>query len=213
MKNTLQTICLYHGGTSYVEEPNTWSSGISCDFGPGFYCTTQEAQAKERGKQKMTQEKKSFYAVSEYKLNADASLDIRYFEKPDAEWMEAVYKGRNGWLLEGDIIIGPVADSRIQALLDDLDQELKNTYISDFRKIKQVRKDIFAKYAQRACPSKFEKYDQVVFITERGLEKLNFIDGRRYDAKDRLVHTYRHGDILPKEKKTSKTKDKGGFVR
>lgn len=194
----MNAVTLYHGSDEYVTNPKLYKSMPNCDFGPGFYTTTNFQQARDWAFKKMKNRNGSRYYVSEYLFTPyNANLNIKKFDKPTAEWMELVYNGRHGMQADFDVLIGPVADSNISDLIDEIDDKLfeLNANFVSMHQIRSDRHKIFEEYAKKAVPPSFEKYDQSVFITEESLKYLHFQDGRGWGEDNKLVHTYKLGEL------------------
>lgn len=198
---------LYHGGLEYVLEPNLHSSGLSCDFGPGFYTTPYSAQAKEWAEHKMRVTDHQHYAVSEYELEYEAAdnLNIKRFTEPDAEWMKLVLDGRSGLSNPYDIIIGPLADSGLNRILFEYQQELLKIPFKNGRQFTEDRNRLMAETAKKLANGPKRNYTQCVFITDRALSKLRFIDGIMYNREGQKFHTFKYGLIDRKSKKGKQT--------
>ena len=70
---------LYHGRPDYVKYPSVSASNVNCDFGPGFYCTTNSTQAKQWGYTKILRDpRRPTYAVSEYRFKPDQYITLNY---------------------------------------------------------------------------------------------------------------------------------------
>ena len=115
---------LYHG--TYVDfiDIDIAKSHKFKDFGQGFYLTDLRGQAE-----RMAERKANLFGgtpiVQEYyfdnQLLENGELNVKVFERPDAEWAKFVERNRNRELspLEHgfDIVIGPVADDGVAYLM------------------------------------------------------------------------------------------------
>lgn len=181
---------LYHGEPDYVKYPSVSASNVNCDFGPGFYCTTNSTQAKQWGYAKILRDpRRPTYAVSEYRFKPDQYVTIKDFGvEPSAEWFQTIIDGRNGFNIAADIVIGPVADSNIRELVAEAEKELaQNMYTFPWSKQQEEKRRILQSYANRAVPYKYKNYDQVVFLTPAGVEKLEFVNARLYNREHQFV--------------------------
>ena len=207
---------LYHGSDQLIIAPNLSFSRNEVDFGPGFYCTTNEEQAKEWGYRKMlsTPWRGDHFLVSEFKFSDSNDLVIRSFEKPDIEWLKAIIRGRNGFPFKEDIVIGPVADSNLRNLLYDTQLKISSLqeHMSDFTLVADYRKaeaEIYQEAADKAVPLQFRNDNQTVFVTQKGVRSITFHRAFLYDQNRKKVGLYdAKGMYHPYSKINSKRRDK-----
>lgn len=190
MSKLIYNMPLFHGGMDHVKYPSVTASRINCDFGPGFYCTTNVEQAKQWAYAKILQDpRRPTYAVSEYRFKPDELITVKDFgAEPSAAWFQAIIDGRNGFNLAADIVVGPVADSNIRELVAEAEKALaENMHTFPYSKQKEEKHRILEYYAKQAVPPKYQHYDQVVFLTCNGIEKLDFVNARLYDRNHKFV--------------------------
>ncbi len=152
---------LYHGSNAIVERPRLIGQNRFLDFGPGFYTTTNEEQAKSfalkvsarRGGTPIL----NVYEVRDY-LNKDG-LEIKRFLYPDGEWLDFVAANRNGAYggKKYDLIVGAVAN-------DDVYRTLQ-IYFSGLLSKEQTIEALKIKTL----------FDQYVFASEESLSLLRFV--------------------------------------
>lgn len=115
---------LYHGTVSQIQTINVAKGRDNKDFGKGFYMATTKKQAigmmhkkyseiQSRIKNK-NESKNYFERLYEIIIDFDyvKTLNIKYFEKADMEWLNFVLKCREqgGIPHNYDLVIGPTAD-------------------------------------------------------------------------------------------------------
>ena len=153
---------LYHGSNITVTEPRLISQTRGLDFGMGFYLTSNEEQARAFSGIVINRRKEGVPTVSifEYdEIDAEKTLDIKVFTKPDANWLEFVGENRLKMYTgkQYDVIIGPVANDNVFFVIQ--------AFI-----IKQLSME-----AALVQIKPYEAYDQYCFATERALSKLKFV--------------------------------------
>lgn len=85
---------VYHGATQIIERPDAKHSKRYLDFGPGFYLTSFEEQAKKWAFRKgLRQEKLSFVNVYELKDNLE-KYRVLSFDKENERWLVRVEEER-----------------------------------------------------------------------------------------------------------------------
>ena len=114
---------LYHGSNMKVEVPQLILSNRTLDFGPGFYTTSDESQAKRWAKLQTKRRKKGTAVLSVYDFDEvqAANLAILRFEEADQKWLNFVTQNRKN-LYNGDkfdLVIGPVANDTTMPVLSD----------------------------------------------------------------------------------------------
>lgn len=111
---------VYHGATQIIERPDAKHSKRYLDFGPGFYLTSFEEQAKKWAFRKgLRQEKLSFVNVYELKDNLE-KYRVLSFDKENEQWLDFVCACRRGEDINQlyDIIIGNVANDDVFKTVD-----------------------------------------------------------------------------------------------
>lgn len=179
-------IKLFHGSTYPVMAPVTnFKESKNGDFGKGFYATSNKLQAIKWGFRKLgDMSEGDFFYVSEYKFQPSEKLNIKIFKKPDQEWLETILKGRNGQSFPYDIIIGPVADARVNKVLAIY--ETKKQMMGDTLSLEEYRKKsecLIKEVLSLLNPEAFKDYDQYVFISDKSTKKLEFLKWTEYDSK------------------------------
>jgi hypothetical protein len=114
---------LYHGSSIIVKKPELGHSLRTLDFGPGFYTTINEAQAKDfavKVYERAIRENKipegRFISIFTMDLeNTKRLLNVLQFGKPDEKWFDFVMENRRNTYSgpKYDIIVGPVANDTI----------------------------------------------------------------------------------------------------
>jgi hypothetical protein len=152
---------LYHGSSVIVERPKIVHSLRTLDFGPGFYTTTNKAQAVDFAGKVMIRAKGGAQFVSVYEFDperAKKELDILQFDKPDGNWLDFVFQNRRG-IYEGkryDAVTGPVANDDVYTTLQLFERGiLTREQTMDALKIKNL-------------------YMQIVFSAEKSVALLVF---------------------------------------
>lgn len=152
---------LYHGTDARFRTPLLRKCLSYKDFGKGFYLTENFAMAKQWGEWK----NRANYRVNLYeaadnitRTAQDLGLSYRLFEA-DAVWAEFVYNNREveGFTHDYDIVIGPVADSKIE---------------SHFAKIK--RNEATFEEIARTLPYASFNATQICLCTERSFQIIKY---------------------------------------
>jgi len=114
---------IFHGSTQIIEKPIILNSQRLLDFGNAFYTTTNQNQAERWALLKKNRFKNNSKSiVSIYEISIDLFSNKKYivkeFQKADEEWLDFVFKNRNGnFFHDYDIVIGPVANDTLYATL------------------------------------------------------------------------------------------------
>jgi len=152
---------VYHGSNLTVEKPRIIVSDRFLDFGPGFYTTTNLAQAKSFASRVTDRRKTGQNCVSVYELD-DAvlkKLKVLSFDSADERWLNFVSANRIGETIQSvsDLIIGPVANDDVyQTFLLYTTGVLNKEQTLEALKVKKL-------------------FNQYVFATDRALECLKFL--------------------------------------
>lgn len=186
-------IRLYHGSLNPVlnPEPN-YELARNGDFGKGFYTTSNENQAIKWGYHKLAnaEEQNSFF-VSEYAFKNTPDLKIKIFDKPDYDWFWTVYDGRQGISLQYDLIIGPVADSRVYNVLNWFDKAKdKIESVLPLDEYREEKKKLVSAAISKLSPDSFRDMNQYVFVTSKGIRKLSFEKWIQYNHEKEPVLVY-----------------------
>ncbi len=150
-KNRRSKMALYHGSNTIVQKPKILTNGYYKDFGYGFYCTNIEKQAL-----RWALTKRNSHIVNVYEYEADDQIRKCVFEKMTEEWLDFVVDCRRGIEHSYDIVEGPMADDTIWDYIED--------YVSG-----KITREAFWVLVKFKYPT-----HQIVFCTERALEKLKF---------------------------------------
>ena len=105
---------LFHGGAQIVERPDALHSRKAVDFGPGFYVTPLEAQARSWAEKRKRALGRA--AVSRYRFDtlAAAALKILRFDSYSEAWLDFIVACRSlRDVSDWDIVEGGVADDRV----------------------------------------------------------------------------------------------------
>lgn len=149
---------LYHGSAIIVQSPDILTANRPMYYGSGFYCTTSKLQAKNRAISKTLQPYAfvNIYSVDPEKLK---NLRILRFEKADTHWVDFVEKNRRqkGFMQDYDIVIGPVADDRVN------------------RSFSLYESRIITKLELISRLKAYKLVDQYLFHTKNSLKALTFI--------------------------------------
>lgn len=161
---------LYHGSNKLITKIDLTKSKDFKDFGKGFYLTRDYSRAVAMAQRTTAIMGQGSPEVSPFIFNlAQCPVDVKVkkFESRTAEWALFVLKNRakdytHAFTHNYDIVIGPVADSRVDAIL----MEYKKSHGEDYDKIENLAK--LAK--QLKYPG--SEYIQYCFCTEKGIEQL-----------------------------------------
>ena len=131
---------LYHGSNTEIEKIDLEKCRPFKDFGCGFYTTTLREQAVTMAKRTMRIYREGKPCITEFFFDdvllklpegniAELGLNIKKFNEPNNEWAKFVINNRNQRFTDikslccnidnkYDIVIGPVANDDITALID-----------------------------------------------------------------------------------------------
>lgn len=115
---------LYHGTIFRIDRIDVSKGRNNKDFGRGFYMAMSRSQAigmmHKKYRESMIRRgnggEQSPFSERLYKIEIDAeaanSLNVRYFEQADMEWLDFILKcrERGGTPHDYDLVIGPTAD-------------------------------------------------------------------------------------------------------
>lgn len=113
---------LYHGSNLTVEQPRLVQQNRFLDFGPGFYTTTNLAQANDFALKVTGRRKLGTATVNVYMIDEDeafAKCKLLRFDGPDGLWLDFITENRNG-IYQGpgyDLVYGPVANDDVYRTL------------------------------------------------------------------------------------------------
>jgi hypothetical protein len=139
------TDLLYHGSAVKVSNIDLSEGATGKDFGCGFYTSSLRDQAAKFAAIKAKRINNKIGYVSVFQYTHQPELNIKHFEKADAEWFEFVLENRGFPRVQKhtfenscDIIIGPVANDAVGLVLnqfligtygDPLSPDARNTAI------------------------------------------------------------------------------------
>lgn len=171
---------LYHVGFDSIPYPDIHYGRKNADFGQGFYLTDDKEFSYRWAKEKSG----SDTILNEYELDT-AGLKVTTFCR-DKDWFDYIYDNRNHKpdLVNGDVIIGPIANDIIYDVLgittsgvlpkEDsmklllIGPEYKQIVIKSERAVNQlkwIRSDIIS-------PEKLNEYHSQMAIEEEAFQKL-----------------------------------------
>ena len=109
---------LYHGSNVTIEKPQMVIQTRGLDFGPGFYLTTDEKQAKRFSGVVFKRKQTGTATVNVYNFDmptAEKTLSIQKFLYADSEWLEFVTENRLKTYSgsSNDMVIGAVANDTV----------------------------------------------------------------------------------------------------
>lgn len=161
---------LYHGSNKLITRIDLTKSKNFKDFGKGFYLTKDYSRAVAMAQRTTTIMGEGSPEVSPFIFNptkCPVDVKIKKFENRTAEWALFVLKNRerdydHAFKHNYDIVIGPVADSRVDAIL----MEYKRCLGEEYDKLENLTK--LAK--QLKYPG--SEYIQYCFCTKKGIKQL-----------------------------------------
>lgn len=111
---------VYHGSDVEICEVDLSRSLMYKDFGPGFYVSADEKQARAFAKYKADRPSSSTHqaVVSVFEFDeaslADGSLKVMRFDNYSEAWIDfiAEYRGKEG--TDYDVVIGPIANDDVR---------------------------------------------------------------------------------------------------
>ena len=161
---------LFHGSNCKINKIDLSFSRQYKDFGTGFYLTPDFGRAVNMASRSVVLNNEGEAEVNPYIFNKSTcpnNLKIKIFKESNWEWAEFVMRNRNksqkppynhGY----DIVIGPVADSAVDPVIETYKKEFGNRYLEQENlKILATR----LKYSG-------EKYIQYCFCTEEACNQL-----------------------------------------
>lgn len=119
------SLMLYHGTDSKIQNPDLQKCNVHRDFGRAFYLSYNKGLAKDWATKKSpTHAKINDYGIILNNIE-DGNLKIRRFIA-DEKWAKFVYDNRTNAKYtrpDYDIIIGPIADNTLQDWFNKIDEE------------------------------------------------------------------------------------------
>ena len=153
---------LYHGSNFEVKNPGILTTLRTGDFGRGFYTTSSIKQARRWAQIRARQAEIDIGIVSIFEVDdtifENHLLSVKTFTTANDEWLDFVLANRMDVAYEHqfDLVRGPVANDRVYACLNALEEGL----------------------AERATVLKrlktFVLADQILFHTSQSLQFLSF---------------------------------------
>lgn len=161
---------LYHGSNTLVTRIDLSKSKDFKDFGRGFYLTRDYSRAVAMAQRTTAINGKGSPEISPFIFNpSKCSKDVRIknFERRTAEWALFVLRNRerdysHPFKHNFDIVIGPVADSRVDTILTEYKRKFGERYLDKENLSKLAR--------QLKYPG--SEYIQYCFCTEKGIDQL-----------------------------------------
>lgn len=161
---------LYHGSYCKISNIDLAFSREYKDFGTGFYLTPDFGRAVNMANRSVILNNKGEAEVNPYlfyKSAAPNELKIKIFKDSNWEWAEFVMRNRDKSQIPPynhgyDIVIGPVADSIVDQIIEDYKNEFRGSYL-DKENLKILATRL--KYSG-------EKYIQYCFCTEAACNQL-----------------------------------------
>ena len=161
---------LYHGSYCVIESIDLSLTRRNKDFGAGFYLTPMYGRAVTMAFRSVALNGRGSAEVNAYIFNKSAcpkDIRIKEFKTNDWEWARFVMMNRDKSLMppyahDYDIVIGPVADSSVDPVIEAYKIEFGHEYLTpDNLKILAGR----LKYSG-------DRYIQYCFCTDRALKQL-----------------------------------------
>jgi hypothetical protein len=111
-------VLLYHGSNVAVQAPRLMGQTRGLDFGPGFYLTTDRAQAARFSEIIAARRKCGAPVVSAYDFDmagAERTLSVKRFAGADAQWLAFVVANRLSAYSGAfyDVVVGAVANDMV----------------------------------------------------------------------------------------------------
>ena len=144
---------LYHASDVEVKKPEIRKAVYAKDFGFGFYCTANYAQAERWARR----DRNLVSVINHYEYEAVDSLSVQKFDAMTDEWLDFIVASRRGISHEYDIVEGPMANDTIY------------NYVQDFIDGK-ISRAAFWELAKFKYPT-----HQISFHTEKALATLTFL--------------------------------------
>lgn len=173
---------LYHGSYCEVSDPDISKCRKFKDFGQGFYLTTDIEQAKRFAEITLSKAKKSGTvpafsrnkAVSCFEFVPDDTLNIKYFETSDKDWLHCIvgHRADNSFpaavreMADYDIIGGKIAN-------DDTNTTIYAYILGAYGAVGSEKADEMC--INLLLPDRLK--DQYCFRTQKALDRLVFRKG------------------------------------
>ena len=162
---------LYHGSNVTVDKPQLLEQTRGLDFGPGFYLTTSEEQAKRFSEIVFKRKKNGIAIVSIYNFDMEAAekeYTILKFDHADVRWLRFVTENRLKTYIgnEYDMVMGPVANDTVMPTI----QLFLNGFLSEEAALVTLKAG--------------KLVDQICIKTEKALSLLYFTKACETGNKD-----------------------------
>lgn len=161
---------LYHGSYCRIDRIDLALSRSYKDFGAGFYLTADYSRALKMANRRVDLNNTGSAEINAFIFNPStcpAEIKIKEFKSNDWEWAEFVMNNRDKTkhppFTHGyDIVIGPVADSRVDPIIEQYREEYGDDYLDP--------KNLAVLAARLKYPGPI--YRQYCFCTDRALNYL-----------------------------------------
>ena len=107
------SVAVFHGSGVTVEIPDIRVTKYTKDFGPGFCCTKNYAQAERWARRHNNPKRGEKPTVNLYLYEPDSGLSHKTFEEMSEDWLDFIVACRKGVPHAYDIVEGPMADDTI----------------------------------------------------------------------------------------------------
>lgn len=106
---------LYHASDVEVREPEIRKSVYAKDFGYGFYCTANYAQAERWARR----DRNLVPVINHYSYDEPQDVKVKKFQVMTDEWLDFIANCRQGVDHDYDIVEGPMANDTIWNYVND----------------------------------------------------------------------------------------------
>jgi hypothetical protein len=144
---------LYHASDIEVRTPEIRRTLYAKDFGYGFYCTANYAQAERWARR----DRNLVPVINHYSYDAIPALTLKKYPIMTDEWLDFIADCRSGKDHDYDIVEGPMANDTVW------------NYVNDFIS-GTISREAFWALAKFKYPT-----HQVCFHTPAALESIKFI--------------------------------------
>ena len=156
---------LYHASDVEVKKPEIRRAVYAKDFGFGFYCTANYAQAERWAKR----DRNLVSVINHYEYEAVEGLSVKKFEAMTDEWLDFIADCRSGKDHNFDIVEGPMANDTVW------------NYVNDFVS-GVISREAFWALAKFKYPT-----HQICFCTPEALKCISFL-------KAEIIEKYDYGN-------------------
>ena len=106
---------LYHASDMEVSNPEIRRTRYTKDFGAGFYCTMDYAQAERWAKR----DRNLVPVINHYEFEPRDGLSYKRFSAMTDEWLDFIAACRAGGNHEYDLVEGPMANDTVWNYVND----------------------------------------------------------------------------------------------